>query len=178
MREGFEGAISIAAGLFISALDEGAQVELISGDMIERPQPVFPTFDTTLAVIEPNGKKNMSMVMDENTDHLLPGTQVYVITGGLHHELIGAVSKLHHKGLKIDIYSIVSYATASQSKQNVGNTEQATQEEIADSLGRIGVRVHSLEVASLDIRNDIVRVPVKGVNNHDSILTERKNSYI
>lgn len=178
VREGFEGAVSIAAGLFISALDEGVQVELISGDMIERPQPVFPTFDTTLAVIEPNGKKNMSMVMDENTDHLLPGTQVYVITGGLHHELIGAVSKLHHKGLKIDIYSIVSYASASQSKQNVGNTEQATQEEIADSLGRIRVRVHSLEVASLDIRNDIDRVPVKGVNNHDSILTERKNSYL
>lgn len=177
VREVFEGAVSTAAGLFISALEEGVQVELISGDMTERPQPVFPTFDTILAVIEPNGKKNMSMVIDENTDHLLPGTQVYVITGGLHHELIGAVSKLHHKGLKIEIFSIASYASESHPKRNAVNTKQATQEDITSSLSRLGVRVHRLDVASLDVRNDIDGVPVKGVNSYDSILTERKNTY-
>ncbi|OAB39492.1 DUF58 domain-containing protein [Paenibacillus glacialis] len=178
-RELFEGAVSAAAGLLQNALDEGVHVELMSGEGDLKTPIGSPSPLTTLAIIEPNGTKRISEVM-EDMDQLLPGTRVAVITGGLHGELTKAVASLQRKGLMVDIYSVFSSSSLSnKSNKNGEDVELRTrQDAIANSLQSIGARLFRLNIDSSSAKRAIDSVSGKEVKSYDGSYTERRNRYV
>ncbi len=174
-RELFESAVSAAAGLLQNALEEGIHVELISGEGSLKTPIVSSSNQTTLAILEPNGTKRISDVMEE-MDHLLPGTRVAVITGSLHEELTRAVASLHHKGLKVDIYSVFSFVPTSS--REGADLERTRQDRIANSLHGIGGRLFRLNITASEIQREVESISGKGVKYHDGSYTERRNRYV
>lgn len=172
----FEGAVSVAAGLLQNALEEGVQAELISGEGIQHTYTIAPAYQTTLAIIQPNGTKRVADLMVENTDHLLPRTRIVVITGSLHDELTRAVASLQRRGMKVEIYSV--FPLLPTSNGNGADMEQTRQDVIANSLQRFGVRLRRLNVGSLDVRNEINGLSGKEMIHDDGSFTEWRNRYV
>ncbi|OAB26035.1 hypothetical protein PMSD_26115 [Paenibacillus macquariensis subsp. defensor] len=174
-HELFEGAVSAAASLLEKALEEGIQVDIICGEGSLKKPMVSPVDPTILAFIEPNGTKRISEVM-EGTDHLRYGTRVAVITGSLHDDLTRAVTNLHRKGLKVDIYSVVS--SVPSTIRNSTDAERTRQDTIANSLRCLGVRLFRLNMAPASTKTSIEGFVGKEVNSYDGSYTERRNRYI
>ncbi|OAB42614.1 DUF58 domain-containing protein [Paenibacillus antarcticus] len=175
-HELFEGVVSTAASLLEKALEEGVHVDLITGEDSLKKHIVYPSDHTILAFIEPDGTKRIAEVM-EGMDHLRQGTRVTVITGSLHDDLTRAVTYLQRKGLKVDIYSVVSFVPSS-SNRNGTDVERTRQDTISNSLCCLGARLFRLNIVPTITSNSIEGVLGKEVNSYDGPYAERRNRYI
>ena len=177
VRDSFEWAISVATGLLQTANEEGIPVELLNGSG-------FPSTQTsssishlaTLAVIDLDGTRRISHVIEEQAAQLRHGTRLTVVTGRLDQELARSVARIQHKGLQLDIYSVYSPTSLANLKET--EAERIRQDMLANSLISLGVRLFRLNVASSGMKYTVDAVSSKGVTSHDSSYTEHRQRYV
>jgi uncharacterized protein (DUF58 family) len=176
-RDSFEWAVSIVSGLLQTSNGEGIHTELFSVGGLPNPLTATSISDQTiLAIIELNGTKRVSHVMEEAADQLIHGTRVAVVTGRLHDDLTRTAAIMQRKGLKVDIYSIMAPASLSNLKEVDG--ERIRQDKIANSLIKLGVRLYRLNVASSEKKYDVNAVSSKEVISYDDSYTEHRKRYV
>ncbi|WP_438349190.1 DUF58 domain-containing protein [Paenibacillus sp. FA6] len=177
VRDSFEWAISIAAGLLQTANEEGIQVELINGSRFPSTPTVSSVSNlTTLAVIDLDGTNRISQVLEEEASRLRHGTRLTIVTGRLDKELTRTVASIQDKGLKLDIYSVHSPTSLTTFKE--AEAERISQDMLANSLITLGVRLFRLNVASSGLKYTVDAVSSKEVTNHDGTYTEHRQRYV
>jgi uncharacterized protein (DUF58 family) len=176
-RDSFEWAVSIVSGLLQTCNGEGVHSELISVSGLPNPLTASSISDQmALAIIEMNGTKRVSDVIEEATNQLIKGTKVAVVTGWLHDDLIQSVANVQRKEVELDIYSVMAPARLSNLKEV--DEERTRQDKIANSLINLGVRLYRLNVASSEMKYDMNAVSSKEVTSYDDSYTEHRKRYV
>lgn len=160
----FERAVSAAMGLLLSAERSGGYVQLFTGGWPEGMArheglgKIPGRVQDMLTEITPGGTRSLSRLLEDASQHWIPGMTVAVITGRLEEEAARTLARFLVQGVKVELYyvwdqpapqseSAAAGALKNQASagQRAGVYRPYAAGTISGSLARLGARLYCLD---------------------------------
>ncbi|WP_342564164.1 DUF58 domain-containing protein [Paenibacillus sp. FSL R7-0345] len=151
----FERAVSAAMGLMLSAERSGAYVQLFTGGWPEGMArheglgKIPGRVQDMLTEITPCGTRSLSRLLEDASQHWIPGMTVAVITGRLEEEAARTLARFLMQGMKVELYYVwdqpAPQAEGAAADRRTEGYKPPASGTISGSLARLGARVYCLD---------------------------------
>ncbi|WP_415841078.1 DUF58 domain-containing protein [Paenibacillus typhae] len=147
----FERAVSAAMGLMLSAERTGGYVQLFTGGWPEGMAryeglgKIPSRVQDMLTEITPGGTRSLARLLEDASQHWIPGMTVAVITGRLEEEAARILARFLVQGVKVELYYVWDQPSPQPESAAAGDFRPQAAGTIGGSLVRLGARLYCLD---------------------------------